>query len=284
MVVSAITVTTAPRPRGGQSIVDSSGPRACGRSPPTRGSVEDHVRLLLLQGPLPAHAGVSRLGEIFVQVLVTAPRPRGGQSVEHLVALSVLGRSPPTRGSVGLASADSEPRLPLPAHAGVSRRSVEMRRCGQTAPRPRGGQSVRRAAAAAGKLRSPPTRGSVAATSVRGRRPRPLPAHAGVSRSGLDGRAAPEAAPRPRGGQSIPRACQGRRDSRSPPTRGSVDDVSGGVLGDEPLPAHAGVSRPRRPSTMPGITAPRPRGGQSAWTMLKLDELLRSPPTRGSVA
>ena len=151
----------APRPRGGQSLPPSRIRCRHFRSPPTRGSVVWLSYGVRSCQPLPAHAGVSRLFGFVTRSCVSAPRPRGGQSVVDACRIPHVPRSPPTRGSVGSRS-DLQTRVwPLPAHAGVSR--THRRHCtpAPSAPRPRGGQSGVRRTMSARQARSPPTRGSV---------------------------------------------------------------------------------------------------------------------------
>ena len=254
------------------------------RSPPTRGSVVVVAGPDADVAPLPAHAGVSRrrCGRVrrtrsaprprggqsghppAAAGSVAAPRPRGGQSFDRCGCSDPQRRSPPTRGSVDRATLPTLPATPLPAHAGVSRRRCPAGIVCVTAPRPRGGQSPWVWPASASSGRSPPTRGSVETAAVEATTPRPLPAHAGVSRSRFVARCCRTPAPRPRGGQSVGVFDRRVPCARSPPTRGSVDCCACGVSHSSPAP------RPTRGSVENSsgrgdntATAPRPRGGQS---------------------
>ena len=233
--------------------------------------------------PLPAHAGVSRPLLLWVSRPQTAPRPRGGQSAVGGAAGAARNRSPPTRGSVDILEVVLGRPVPLPAHAGVSRRSGNIRPDHRAAPRPRGGQSMSPTGRISELFRSPPTRGSVATLRTYGRGWLPLPAHAGVSRCYSHRRIAAHPAPRPRGGQSSQRARYVSTQPRSPPTRGSVDRAAPRCDAAAPHPAHAGVSRNTRTTTGTHQPAPRPRGGQSMFGGVWRVVSGRSPPTRGSV-
>ena len=260
-----------------------STPTAVSRSPPTRGSVVAVNRCRPSMRPLPAHAGVSRSFPQPLDVVLAAPRPRGGQSVTDSVYVCRPDRSPPTRGSVGhrrrpVGHVDPLPahagsvdtptetvrvNVPLPAHAGVSRRFIATWKHLLSAPRPRGGQSVCPRLIEYLSSRSPPTRGSVGTGGVGRGRTCPLPAHAGVSRWLGRLRTRTRIAPRPRG---VSRACtyrvRARRPAsrpsggqsdvvnhvgpglrRSPSTRGSVVRCHRCRNRTNPLPAHAGISR-----------------------------------------
>ena len=283
------------------------------RSPPTRGSVARSDHVPAHGSPLPAHAGVSRYSSTSAAAIPPAPRPRGGQSFGGNNAQELPSRSPPTRGSVEPAHHRGRRAAPLPAHAGVSR-SMSLSPTGRSAaPRPRGGQSFDVAITDRAQRRSPPTRGSVAGRGHAMRAARPLPAHAGVSRRTPPRDPASNAAPRPRGGQSVlsahagvsrhrpgsrvmPRAAPRPRGGqsvklsqlslgtfRSPPTRGSVGGLASAGRCRRPLPAHAGVSRCLPCYALRGRPAPRPRGGQSQRILDALQPEVRSPPTRGSV-
>ena len=154
---------------------------------------------------------------------------------------------------------------PLPAHAGVSRSGSVLKAAAQAAPRPRGGQSAGEGVHRDRDGRSPPTRGSVVDTSDEPYPSVPLPAHAGVSRNLPQRARCARPAPRPRGGQSSLSPTNSLRSDRSPPTRGSVATYLNGHAVPAPLPAHAGVSRPRVHTLATSGSAPRPRGGQSSW-------------------
>ena len=113
---------SAPRPRGGQSLTRPEADGTIARSPPTRGSVEIAAMAGDAIIPLPAHAGVSRCPVLTAADHTAAPRPRGGQSEASDGWWQAQTRSPPTRGSVVRFGVLSSYPLPLPAHAGVSRR------------------------------------------------------------------------------------------------------------------------------------------------------------------
>ena len=281
---SASRPPAAPRPRGGQSDVQPRLDAYRFRSPPTRGSVDRRRGRARRPGPLPAHAGVSRCSRLCVLAAAPAPRPRGGQSPIRLRPIPQPDRSPPTRGSVAKTTRCRFELSPLPAHAGVSRRAAPRFAVAGPAPRPRGGQSLLAASLLRLRDRSPPTRGSVALLQRYVASQKPLPAHAGVSRTAARIVRSGLPAPRPRGGQSTSAPATAPRVCRSPPTRGSVDHERCDYRPHNPLPAHAGVSRQHRPAAREISAAPRPRGGQSMELPGMPAGPLRSPPTRGSVA
>ena len=71
----------APRPRGGQSFAQSLSGKLPQCSPPTRGSVVRAPPTVRVENVLPAHAGVRRIFDGVDQHDLSAPRPRGGQSM-----------------------------------------------------------------------------------------------------------------------------------------------------------------------------------------------------------
>ena len=232
-------------------------------SPPTRGSVGASVAVRRFPVVLPAHAGVSRRRRRVRVNVRRAPRPRGGQSAACGALITAGLCSPPTRGSVVPAAGETGVVVVLPAHAGVSRLCSTNTPSWSGAPRPRGGQSVCLAGGGYGPQCSPPTRGSVVLPVPAVVSGAVLPAHAGVSRPRHAPRLQPPRAPRPRGGQSRTGYRRRLGPGCSPPTRGSVV-CDGPRRGDrDVLPAHAGVSRRRRPRRCRHASAPRPRGGQS---------------------
>ena len=151
------------------------------------------------------------------------------------------------------------------------------------APRTRGGQSFSEVPVGSTEWCSPHTRGSVGDPGWTRVGHQVLPAHAGVSRLSAPSAGATCGAPRTRGGQSRPPPNYTRAAQCSPHTRGSVGTSSTSPTPSAVLPAHAGVSRPRRAPGGRSAGAPRTRGGQSQPPRCLLPPRRCSPHTRGSV-
>ena len=229
-----------PRPRGeacsGPSIADSS----AGLSPPTRGSRDRRGRREHAGGSIPAHAGkpekkVRRLCGVGVY-----PRPRGEAYKSLDASFSIMGLSPPTRGSLMPVAKSSSHSGSIPAHAGKPPRQGCPAGPPTVYPRPRGEAHRRIRTITSGSGLSPPTRGSrflrQEAELIHGS----IPAHAGKPSRLIRCRPSSAVYPRPRGEALLIVRCRRRRRGLSPPTRGSqVYRQTLATVGGS-IPAHAG--------------------------------------------
>ena len=94
---------SVPRPRGDQPINKACVDGVLSRSPPTRGSTALHHAGDRRRSAFPAHAGINRPPKTQTASGCCVPRPRGDQPLMAHVAVVNPERSPPTRGSTGIA-------------------------------------------------------------------------------------------------------------------------------------------------------------------------------------
>mgnify|MGYP001040011607 CR=1 FL=1 len=198
-----------------------------------------------------------------------------------MIAISMGGRSPLTRGrhkTLGLA--DDWDRS-IPAHAGKTGRRCTHSRGGQVDPRSRGedragaGRPVCRAG------RSPLTRGRHAVGKVHGVLVGSIPAHAGKTSASTRSCAASRVDPRSRGEDTTRPGQRTRTLGRSPLTRGRRLGVLQRLGGVGSIPAHAGKTAQRRDCSSRQRVDPRSRGEDGAWRHRAASGCGRSPLTRG---
>ena len=173
------SLTVHPRPRGEHMLDIPTLSRACGSSPPTRGTRQHRAVCHTPPRFIPAHAGNTQPAFSCKRLAPVHPRPRGEHLCSPRYLLPCRGSSPPTRGTLSF----FEPFcLTPPVH-----------------PRPRGEHHELISAKGKAVGSSPPTRGTPLAPRRIDRRIRFIPAHAGNTPTdccGINGRTVH---PRPRG-------------------------------------------------------------------------------------
>ncbi len=191
-----------------------------GRSPLTRGRLEQAHAAVLAAGSIPAHAGKTG-GVCRVQRLrAVDPRSRGEDCSAPSWKSSVKGRSPLTRGRPR-----PQPRCKtwprsIPAHAGKTRSAGAVDAVQRVDPRSRGEdiRRVRRRKHSWG--RSPLTRGRRSDQVQDASGAGSIPAHAGKTHDGACGLPRGWVDPRSRGEDAAPCATTCTAPGRSPLTRG----------------------------------------------------------------
>ncbi len=170
----------------------------------------------------------------------------------------------------------------IPAHAGEPWRIGHTAVKKQVDPRARGGASIAAILIVDYEGRSPRTRGSQ-------NRPLPgldhegsIPAHAGEPVKKLPDLCIWQVDPRARGGARISRVSRAPGRGRSPRTRGSLAGEKTYTHRARSIPAHAG-----EPGKLAGVDVfpvvdPRARGGAITYVKTDMEEVGRSPRTRGS--
>ena len=173
----------------------------------------------------------------------------------------VYGLSPPTRGNPRRFQQPRDMRRSIPAHAGEPRSLSSRASACRVYPRPRGGTQDGRVIPLDMLGLSPPTRGNRPSGLVEERHKRSIPAHAGEPTFCAAASFAGSVYPRPRGGTRLAPRIRTTTDGLSPPTRGNLLVVSGGVSDQRSIPAHAGEPSPRIRRFAKSRVYPRPRGG-----------------------
>ncbi len=189
--------------------------------------------------------------------------------------------SPPTRGWPGNTLHEFVHAIVFPAHAGMARPEVSMRRLAKSFPRPRGdGPSTVMPLSEALEF-SPPTRGWPDRPGTLPGPPRVFPAHAGMARVSVSGIRIGQRFPRPRGDGptgAIPVSTQSRF---SPPTRGWPGRRPLERAQRHVFPAHAGMARFLECLWDNPVGFPRPRGDGPCSMCSCYWQKRFSPPTRG---
>ena len=216
-------------------------------------------------------------------------------------------RSPQARGSTALDPLPHRAHQPIPAGAGLNRsHSIGMTSDGSD-PRRRGAQPSlsgfarqvesrsipagaglnRRYQASLAKWRadrSPQARGSTAPASRQRVMMRPIPAGAGLNRGRAMWRCGCDSDPRRRGAQPTFKWTNPPSDGRSPQARGSTVKLGEIWHRRDPIPAGAGLNRPRQSNRDKRRSDPRRRGAQPADVPVVRKVTGRSPQARGSTA
>ena len=155
-----------PRSRGENAWVARRIAPLSGSSPLTRGKHCVELRVRLLVGLIPAHAGKTSMGSVRPPRSGAHPRSRGENQAPGAQALGAWGSSPLTRGK--RLSAFSRQGIPglIPAHAGKTPSSTEPSCLSGAHPRSRGENSRSRLAKRAHCGSSPLTRGKHFASGI----------------------------------------------------------------------------------------------------------------------
>ena len=168
-----------------------------------------------------------------------------------------------------------------PAHAGNTSGSQGGGQANKVYPRPRGEYAAGCALGCSPGGLPPPTRGILAANSLRDIVARSTPAHAGNTSAIIAASASPTVYPRPRGEYEAYQIARRLICGLPPPTRGIHTFKRAEGVYKRSTPAHAG-------NTLPAICTgcrlwvyPRPRGEYLGLRALALSYLGLPPPTRG---
>ena len=229
-----------PRSRGGTCSTSACTPGVSGLSPLTRGNQQGRAAHIFKDGPIPAHAGEPRTGEVGHRPTGAYPRSRGGTDPSGAAMTRQTGLSPLTRGNPCTSRPGRGRRGPIPAHAGEPKRRELAGAFFGAYPRSRGGTiAARNGTYLAGGL-SPLTRGNQTIWSMLMSYLGPIPAHAGEPISARCLSIRLRAYPRSRGGTAQALGSSGAVTGLSPLTRGNHFKVGACLFGRGPIPAHAG--------------------------------------------
>ena len=168
-----------PRPHGEAATATTTTRPRRGLSPPTRGSHHDLHAPVPGRGSIPAHTGKPARSKRSGCPMRVYPRPHGEASASFCRRESVLGLSPPTRGSRLPPLADGHGGGSIPAHTGKPRWPGSLPPPTWVYPRPHGEAHLARRRRVDAVGLSPPTRGSPSRSGGNSTRRGSIPAHTG---------------------------------------------------------------------------------------------------------
>ena len=200
------------------------------RSPQARGSTAEPVVFRLLDGPIPAGAGLNRMRTAWACTTVADPRRRGAQPTMTDNLGGSLNRSPQARGSTVQMADTGLDRLPIPTTQNSD-------------PRRRGAQPSWFQENIVSPIRSPQARGSTGRFLLAKSSTPPIPAGAGLNRINRVRLYRRRPDPRRRGAQPLERKDPASGWLRSPQARGSTGTSSWKLQSPLPIPAGAGLNR-----------------------------------------
>ena len=209
-----------PRSRGENlkcGFAESSGG---GSSPLTRGKHCSVLSVYRAGGLIPAHAGKTGAGGGDRSTVGAHPRSRGENNEVVKGGGREGGSSPLTRGKRRLRRGRAQRHGLIPAHAGKTMATSFAHVESEAHPRSRGENEGQGHCLVRPRGSSPLTRGKHDGAGVRARRVGLIPAHAGKTRHGKQGRCAHRAHPRSRGENRMSRRRMRGRLGSSPLTRG----------------------------------------------------------------
>ncbi len=234
--------------------------------------------------PIPAGAGLNRWQDVRTLVWLADPRRRGAQPVDETILNKLPYRSPQARGSTVLIGGERGLDAPIPAGAGLNRVSFCCLIRDRPDPRRRGAQPCERVIRMSSPARSPQARGSTVVVVDLRLAQRPIPAGAGLNRSLKSSSMRTSSDPRRRGAQPAGEKTSMTNARRSPQARGSTGASADQDAVLQPIPAGAGLNRPRSHLQPIHRPDPRRRGAQPGFDAPETSCLVRSPQARGSTA
>ena len=235
----------------------------------------------LIHGLIPAHAGKTSRRLSSRSPATAHPRSRGENGYFSLISSASAGSSPLTRGKHRRPEGHVCGRRLIPAHAGKTPSSPMTPGAMPAHPRSRGENfsHVIRMSPSAGS--SPLTRGKLAVDRRNSHRGGLIPAHAGKTTLTRQRPWRSWAHPRSRGENSDRLLMMYTRAGSSPLTRGKRSYSCEGLLAPGLIPAHAGKTLGRRPTTPARRAHPRSRGENTPEDRARLRIQGSSPLTRG---
>ncbi len=250
-----------PRARGGCSMTDTEYSKARRVVPAPAGVAPRRSRPTAVRGRRPrARGGCSRRESPCGVLGASSPRPRGLLRRPHRPHLA--------RGVV-----------PAPAGVAPGPSARRARRAGR--PRARGGCSSNAEMGRVVAASSPRPRGLLPSAPAVVSETGVVPAPAGVARHRARHRRPLRGRPRARGGCSVEVLDHVDGAESSPRPRGLLRVDAGGQVGQQVVPAPAGVARPARPWASSRRRRPRARGGCSGRPTVGVCGARSSPRPRG---
>ena len=253
-------LTAHPRSRGENRRARAGLPLGPGSSPLTRGKPSTRGCSLLHLGLIPAHAGKTVEGEVWVWDRRAHPRSRGENSVRLSPGLRGRGSSPLTRGKPGASLATVLYVGLIPAHAGKTSSPQPRSWKRRAHPRSRGENVIVSVLADTKRGSSPLTRGKPGRDCVDRIGLRLIPAHAGKTQSRPRRGSRMAAHPRSRGENIVTGYTDMGNGGSSPLTRGKPSSCTLRPRTARLIPAHAGKTQRRAFRGLAAPAHPRSRG------------------------
>ena len=255
---------------------------ASGSSPPARGTPGPAIRRGDVLRFIPARAGNTVQVNTLRSAITVHPRPRGEHALWSFSRCSLIGSSPPARGTRDQVEVARPSHRFIPARAGNTRSTPAGRITGPVHPRPRGEHCCRIRHSLPTYGSSPPARGTPLRVAQTGAYRRFIPARAGNTFTRHRQLALASVHPRPRGehdGEGQP-----ARESigSSPPARGTHVRAAGAGVRRRFIPARAGNTRDRPARSIWPPVHPRPRGEHLVSGFGRRLRNGSSPPARGT--
>ena len=238
--VMVIIISVHPRPCGEQSYDCRFCPVSTGSSPPVRGTDHQRSAPALLCRFIPARAGNSHASGPKYRRAAVHPRPCGEQVRRGCGIYTLVGSSPPVRGTADGNTAAVSDRRFIPARAGNSN-GLLLRKVYETVhPRPCGEQLNLFDGHFSSSGSSPPVRGTVLLSGASFTLLRFIPARAGNSRPLTETLCLIPVHPRPCGEQVLQTKHKIKICGSSPPVRGTDANIGREHIDDRFIPARAG--------------------------------------------
>ena len=231
-----------------------------GSSPLTRGKRAARSSLSASLRLIPAHAGKTTSSLTYASVMSAHPRSRGENAAMSVSDISPYGSSPLTRGKLTICITKAFRSGLIPAHAGKTRTRPSTRRTRTAHPRSRGENLGGGDGDRGLQGSSPLTRGKRRCSGNDHSLPGLIPAHAGKTTTSLSEVSGARAHPRSRGENIGATNARTFNAGSSPLTRGKRKARASRLYGSGLIPAHAGKTRPTRPTPTPWTAHPRSRG------------------------
>ncbi len=271
-----------PRSRGATFSMRSNVSPPLGPSPLTRGNRLLRVRLDLLWGSIPAHAGQPVHVNLLRRQSRVHPRSRGATWTPVIRNDAPRGPSPLTRGNPADRVAGHQASGSIPAHAGQPPRTPGPAGDRWVHPRSRGATRPKSLRSRCQRGPSPLTRGNLGAVPQADGAPGSIPAHAGQPWWCWSPPGATRVHPRSRGATDVPQGFGSVEEGPSPLTRGNRVSSADAVPGAGSIPAHAGQPTSGSSCRSSRRVHPRSRGATGGEYIIRDSTGGPSPLTRGN--
>ncbi len=271
-----------PRACGAHSSALFFSPLPLGSSPRMRGSHRLGVRSRQCPGIIPAHAGLTNEEAAKYAADGDHPRACGAHEAKRLPGARWAGSSPRMRGSRRPNCAPMPEAGIIPAHAGLTRKSMPSSSRAGDHPRACGAHFERSCSLLPKMGSSPRMRGSLPCIQCGTLTEGIIPAHAGLTPSRAASGCPPRDHPRACGAHASCSVVSTRTPGSSPRMRGSQEVSMLAVRPVGIIPAHAGLTRYAAARLLAARDHPRACGAHSSGVGGSDGSLGSSPRMRGS--
>ncbi len=271
-----------PRVRGEHECVHDGTPLRQGPSPRARGAHAHDQAGLAAGGTIPACAGSTHACRLRPAFAGDHPRVRGEHRSTPTSISTSSGPSPRARGALRIHRRRRQSPGTIPACAGSTSTTWRAYARNWDHPRVRGEHAASSVAASTRSGPSPRARGALPDPPGRPVPAGTIPACAGSTRWSPTCRSCARDHPRVRGEHVRVSHAASRNGGPSPRARGALAAVGPAERRRGTIPACAGSTRARPPSTWRGWDHPRVRGEHSAWADRQITAAGPSPRARGA--